>query len=157
MPSLSGHIVDLVSESIFPGNIEWENGKIRSVTPRKQVDHQYILPGLIDAHLHVESSMMPPSELARLVLPHGTIACVCDPHEIANVCGIPGIHFMIENGESSPMYFFFGMPSCVPATPYETAGAILDAKAVELMLQRKDIYFLAEMMNFPGVLQEIRK
>jgi adenine deaminase len=128
------------------------------------IDDQYLLPGLVDAHIHIESSMLTPSEFAHLALPHGTVACVCDPHEIANVCGIPGIDFMIESGNQSPLRFFFGAPSCVPATSFETSGATLDANDIKLLLNRNSIakkngtptsdelLFLGEMMNFPGVL-----
>ncbi|HWB93941.1 MAG TPA: adenine deaminase [Puia sp.] len=114
----------------------------------------YILPGFVDAHVHIESSLLIPSEFARMAVVHGTIATVSDPHEIANVCGLEGIEFMIRNGNSVPFYFNFGAPSCVPATQFETAGATLDAKAVTSLLERKDIKYLSEMMNFPGVLHK---
>lgn len=150
---LSGHIVDVVSRTIFDGILQIENGKIVNIQPSDTVDDRFIIPGFIDAHIHIESSMMIPSEFARYSLIHGTVACVCDPHEIANVCGVEGVKYMIENGKQSPMHFYFGAPSCVPATSFETAGAVLNATEVEELLQRDDIYFLAEMMNFPGVIQ----
>lgn len=166
MEKLSGHLVDVVGGTIFDGAVFIEEGRIVRITPADTVDDQYILPGLVDAHIHIESSMLTPSEFARLALPHGTVACVCDPHEIANVCGIPGIDFMIESGKETPLRFFFGAPSCVPATSFETSGATLDADDIKRLLNRdsnssikdgitakKDaILFLGEMMNFPGVL-----
>jgi adenine deaminase len=114
----------------------------------------YILPGFIDAHVHIESSLLIPSEFARLAVAHGTVATVSDPHEIANVCGLPGVEFMIRNGNSVPFHFNFGAPSCVPATRFETAGATLDAAKVAQLLARDEIKYLSEMMNFPGVLSK---
>ena len=164
MEKVSGHIVDVVGGTIFDGTLYIEEGRIVKIVSADIIDDQYILPGLVDAHIHIESSMLTPSEFARLALPHGTVACVCDPHEIANVCGIPGIDFMIENGKQSPLRFFFGAPSCVPATSFETSGATLDANDIKLLLNRKsvakkentsskdELLFLGEMMNFPGVL-----
>jgi len=152
--TISGNIVDVVSRTISKGVISIENGRIKNIQPSDNVDDQYIIPGLVDAHIHIESSMMLPAEFARYSIVHGTVACVCDPHEIANVCGIAGVDYMIENGKQSPMKFYFGAPSCVPSTKYETSGAELDADAVEKLLQRDDIYFLAEMMNFPGVIHK---
>ncbi|MFZ4724265.1 MAG: amidohydrolase family protein, partial [Paludibacter sp.] len=154
MSTISGHIVDVVSHKIYKGIIHLNGEKIQSIELSDTVDNQYIVPGFIDAHIHIESSMMLPSEFARYSLIHGTIACVCDPHEIANVCGIEGINYMIDNAKESPMKFYFGAPSCVPSTVFETSGAILDATAVETLLQRDDIYFLAEMMNYPGVIHK---
>ncbi len=154
MKTFSGHIVDVVSKKITDGVITIENGKITSIQPSEIVDDQYILPGLVDAHIHIESSMMLPSEFARLSAPHGTVACVSDPHEIANVCGVKGVEYMIENGKKSPMKFYFAAPSCVPATGFETSGAILDACEIEKLMQNPDILYLGEMMNFPGVLYD---
>jgi adenine deaminase len=108
------------------------------------------MPGFIDAHVHVESSMLVPSEFARLAVCHGTVATISDPHEIANVCGIEGVEYMIENGNLVPFKFYFGAPSCVPATPFETAGAEIGIDDINLLLKRKDIVYLAEMMNWPG-------
>jgi len=149
---ISGNIVDVVLKTITKGIITIDSGKIINIFPAEDVDDQYIIPGLVDAHIHIESSMMLPAEFARYSIIHGTVACVCDPHEIANVCGIEGVDYMIENGKQSPMKFYFGAPSCVPSTKFETSGAELDAVDVEKLLQREDIYFLAEMMNFPGVI-----
>ncbi len=154
MKTFSGHIVDVVSKKITDGVITIENGKITSIQPSEIVDDQYILPGLVDAHIHIESSMMLPSEFARLSVPNGTVACVSDPHEIANVCGVKGVEFMIQNGKKSPMKFYFAAPSCVPATGFETSGAILDACEIEKLMQNPDILYLGEMMNFPGVLYD---
>jgi adenine deaminase len=150
--TISGNIVDVVLKTITKGILTIENGFIINIKPSGNVDNQYIIPGLVDAHIHIESSMMLPAEFARFSIVHGTVACVCDPHEIANVCGIAGVNYMIENGKQSPMKFYFGAPSCVPSTKFETSGAELDAGEVEKLLQRDDIYFLAEMMNFPGVI-----
>ena len=150
-------MVDIHQEKIYPATITVENGKIISIqeTPDSRLKTQdYILPGFIDSHVHIESSMLVPSEFARLAVVHGTVATVSDPHEIANVCGMEGVEFMIENGKTVPFKFNFGAPSCVPATIFETAGATLDADDVEKLLQRDEIKYLSEMMNFPGVLNE---
>ena len=154
MKTISGNIVDVISKTITKGKVLFENGKIIAIEPTDEVENQYIIPGFVDGHIHIESSMMLPSEFARYSVIHGTVACVCDPHEMANVCGVEGIDYMIENGRNSPMKFYFGAPSCVPSTHFETSGAELDAEAVEKLLKRDDIYFLAEMMNFPGVIHK---
>ncbi|MEI8047077.1 MAG: adenine deaminase [Bacteroidota bacterium] len=150
--TITGQIVDVVAGKIFPGIIEIENGRILSVTPGKIFDNQYIIPGLIDAHVHIESSMLVPAEFARLAVVHGTTATVSDPHEIANVLGIAGVDFMIKNGNLSPFKFHFGAPSCVPATGFESAGAVINASQIDELLKRDDIFYLSEMMNFPGVI-----
>ena len=152
MKQITGHIVDVVSKRIFDGAITIEGDKITNITVKSDVEDQYILPGFIDSHIHIESSMMLPSEFARMVLPSGTVACVSDPHEIANVCGIEGVEYMIENGKKSPLKFFFGAPSCVPATSFETSGFVINAAEIEKLLSNEDIHYLGEMMNFPGVL-----
>ncbi len=149
---LSGKIVDLIKNKIFDGIIEVDNGKIVSVTESSYVSDQYILPGFIDAHVHIESSMLIPSEFARLAVVHGTVATVSDPHEIANVLGIDGIKYMIRNGKKTPFKFYFGASSCVPATVFETSGASLGLTEIEELLQSSDIKYMSEMMNFPGVL-----
>jgi adenine deaminase len=148
---VQGKIVDVFGRRIFPGEVVVENGKIASIIEKDVMEGAYILPGFVDAHVHIESSMLIPSQFAKAAVKHGTVAVVSDPHEIANVCGVEGVVFMIENGKKVPFLFHFGAPSCVPATSFESAGSILDDKAVESLLQRKDIFFLAEMMNFPGV------
>lgn len=149
---ISGHIVDVVNHRIFDGVVVYENGKITAIEEQKQVEEQYIVPGLVDAHVHIESSLLTPAEFARMALVHGTIACVCDPHEIANVCGVEGVDYMIENGKDTPLKFVYGVPSCVPCTDYETAGAKIDAACTRELMERPDLHFLAEMMNYPGVL-----
>ena len=153
--SLSGQLVDVHNQTIFTAQVVVNEGKIISI--RKINDSEadikgYIIPGFIDSHVHIESSMLVPSEFAKLAVVHGTVATVSDPHEIANVCGLEGVEFMIENGKTVPFKFNFGAPSCVPATTFETAGAALDSNDVEKLLQRDEIKYLSEMMNFPGVL-----
>lgn len=150
--SVSGNIVDVVGKRIFQGTIRIKEGKISDITEEKTSSTDYILPGFIDAHVHIESSMLIPSEFARLAVVHGTVATVSDPHEIANVLGIDGVKFMINNGKKVPFKFFFGAPSCVPATPFETSGASIGIKEVNELLAMEDIHYLSEMMNFPGVL-----
>jgi|GEM_PF-7345 len=152
--TISGNIVDVVNQRIFSGYVEIENGKIKNIIEKPVDEKHFIMPGLIDAHVHIESSMLVPSEFAKLAVTHGTVATVSDPHEIANVCGIEGVKYMIENGKTVPFKFFFGAPSCVPATSFETSGAMLGVAETEEMLKMKDIYYLAEMMNFPGVLYD---
>ena len=149
---VSGNIVDVVGKRIFKGNIQVENGIIIKVTEAPCEEDHYILPGLIDAHVHIESSMLIPSEFARLAVVHGTVATVSDPHEIGNVLGLPGVRFMIGNGRKVPFKFNFGAPSCVPATSFETAGAVLGQAEIEELLSMKEVRYLTEMMNFPGVL-----
>ena len=152
--SLSGSIVDVLNQRIFPGTIHVENGRITSVAEESVSETHLILPGLIDAHIHIESSMLVPTEFARAAVVHGTVATVSDPHEIANVLGMRGVDFMLSNAEQSPFKFHFSAPSCVPATPFETAGAELSAPEIETLLQRPDIVSLSEMMNVPGVLND---
>lgn len=152
--TIKGNIVDIESKKIFFGEIKVENGLIKSVekTGEAQKEFPFIMPGFVDAHVHIESAMLVPAEFAKLAVVHGTVATISDPHEIANVCGIEGVEFMIENGKTVPFKFHFGAPSCVPATVFETAGATLDAKAVDELLTKNEIHYLSEMMNFPGVL-----
>ena len=155
--SINGNLVDVHQNRIYPATVTVENGKIVSIkeTPGSGLlASGYILPGFIDSHVHIESSMLVPSEFARLAVVHGTVSTVSDPHEIANVCGMEGVEFMIENGKTVPFKFNFGAPSCVPATIFETAGATLDSNDVEELLKRDEIKYLSEMMNFPGVLNE---
>lgn len=153
--SISANLVDVHQQKIYPARITVENGRISSIDETADplpASSGYILPGFIDSHVHIESSMLVPSEFARLAVVHGTVATISDPHEIANVCGMEGVEFMIENGRTVPFKFNFGAPSCVPATVFETAGASLDAADVEKLLERDEIRYLSEMMNFPGVL-----
>lgn len=149
---LKTHYVDLAQRAIFPAEIAIQDQKIVRITPIDEPVQGYMIPGFVDAHVHVESSMLVPSEFARLAVRHGTVATVSDPHEIANVLGAAGVAYMVENGKQVPFKFHFGVPSCVPATTFETAGATLDAKAVEQLLQQPDLYYLSEVMNYPGVL-----
>jgi len=149
---ISGNIVDVIRGVIFKGIVTVVNGKIATVVESDDVDDQYIMPGFVDAHVHVESSMLVPAEFARLAVAHGTVASVSDPHEIANVLGIDGVKFMIENSRKTPFHFCFGAPSCVPATPFETSGAVIGTNELKELLEMPEIGYLAEMMNFPGVL-----
>ena len=154
---IQGNIVDIFNKKIFFGEVAIEAGKIVSLTKLPATNNplpttNFILPGFIDSHVHIESSMLVPSEFARLAVVHGTVGTISDPHEIANVCGMAGVEFMIENGKTVPFKFHFGAPSCVPATIFETAGSSLTAEEVDLLLQNPGINYLSEMMNFPGVL-----
>lgn len=154
---IQGNVVDIKAKNIFYGEVGVANGKITSIEPLPNTKHQpqnsnFILPGFIDSHVHIESSMLVPSEFAKLAVVHGTVGTISDPHEIANVCGMDGVEFMIANGKTVPFKFHFGAPSCVPATIFETAGAALNAADVDILLQKNEIHYLSEMMNFPGVL-----
>jgi adenine deaminase len=150
--TVSGQYVDILGKKIYPATLNINNGVIENLTPCENAPNHFILPGFIDSHVHIESSMLIPSSFARLAVVHGTIGTISDPHEIANVCGVEGVHYMINNGKKVPFHFFFGAPSCVPATIFETAGAAINSDQVAALLANKDIYYLSEMMNFPGVL-----
>jgi adenine deaminase len=150
--SISGNIVDVTNLRVFKGIVHVSNGKITAIEQVPVPEEQYILPGLIDAHVHIESSMLLPTEFARLAVVHGTVATVSDPHEIANVLGTEGVQFMIDNSKKSPFKFYFGAPSCVPATPFETSGARLGVAETEALIAMPDIWYLSEMMNYPGVI-----
>lgn len=151
--TIQGNFVDILARQVYPAEVELRDGKVAAI---RRLDcaplEQYILPGFIDAHVHIESSMLAPSEFARMAVIHGTVATVSDPHEIANVLGMEGVRFMIENGKQVPFHFYFGAPSCVPATPFETAGAVLSAREIDSLLQIDKLNYLSEMMNYPGVL-----
>jgi len=149
---LQGQIVDIHNRRIFKGEISVENGKIISIKEKDHDVNDYIMPGFVDAHIHIESSMLVPSEFAKLAVKHGTVSTVSDPHEIANVLGVEGVEFMIENGKEVSFKFNFGAPSCVPATNFESAGAVIDSEDIKTLLKNPDIKYLAEMMNYPGVL-----
>ncbi|MEM9679190.1 MAG: adenine deaminase [Bacteroidota bacterium] len=151
---LLGNIVDIYNKRIFKGEITISNGIISSIEEKEHSMEQYIMPGFVDAHIHIESSMLVPSEFAKIAVNHGTVATVSDPHEIANVLGVEGVEFMINNGKQTPFKFNFGAPSCVPATTFESAGAVIDAEAIKQLLQNDDIKYLAEMMNYPGVIYD---
>ena len=153
--SITGNLVDILNKHIYGATLWIEDGHIKRIEANSEPVNPslpYIMPGFIDSHVHIESSMLVPSEFARLAVLHGTIGTISDPHEIANVCGVAGVEFMIENGKQTPFNFFFGAPSCVPATIFETAGAEVNEKEVDDLLARPEIYYLSEMMNFPGVL-----
>jgi len=149
-----GIIVDVVNRCQFKGKIVVENKKIQLIEACEHNNDVYILPGFIDSHVHIESSMTIPSSFARMVVPRGTVAVVSDPHEIANVLGEKGIDYMIEDAKKVPLKIYFGVPSCVPATPFESTGYILDENIVDRLLARDDLYFLSEMMSFPGVIND---
>ena len=149
---IQGQIVDIQNKRIYAGEITVENGKIISIIEKNHNIKNFILPGFIDSHIHIESSMLVPSEFAKIAVLHGTVATISDPHEIANVLGTAGVYYMIENGKKVPVKFHFGVPSCVPATSFETAGAIIDSEGIKELMASPDIYYLAEMMNYPGVL-----
>lgn len=149
--TIQAQLVDIHQRQIRSVNLTIKDGqisKIEETAPDSSLP--YLMPGFIDAHVHVESSMLVPSEFARLAVVHGTVATISDPHEIANVCGIEGVDYMIANGKQVPFHFFFGAPSCVPATPFETAGAEIDVQGIEELMSRPEILYLAEMMNWPG-------
>ena len=150
--SLDGRLIDLHARSIRPVTVHVHDGRIERITPETNVPDRYLLPGFVDAHVHVESAMLPPSEFARAAVPHGTVATVSDPHEIANVLGVAGVEYMIADGKQVPFHFAFGAPSCVPATPFETSGATLGPDAVTALLDREDVPYLSEMMNVPGAI-----
>ncbi len=156
--TIKGNLVDVWNKEIYTAEITIANSKIATVRKLEEDNNlPFILPGFTDAHVHIESSMLLPSEFAKLAVVHGTIATVSDPHEIANVCGTEGVRFMINNSKKTPFRFYFGAPSCVPATTFETAGATLNSNDVKTLLQQDDIHYLSEMMNFPGVLQNDEK
>lgn len=152
MDLISGNLIDIFNRKIFPAKISIENGIITEIEEISETQDQYILPGFIDAHVHIESSLMSPSYFAETAIQHGTVAVVADPHEIANVCGIKGIQFMIDSAKSVPLQFYFGAPSCVPATSFETNGADIQSETIEYLFNNFNLSFLSEMMNFPGVI-----
>ena len=152
MKTILGQFVDIENKNIYSAEVSFADGKIVSVKEKEHTIQHYILPGFVDAHIHIESSMLVPSEFARLAVLHGTVGTISDPHEIANVLGKEGVYYMIENGKKVPLKFHFGAPSCVPATTFETAGAVIDSDDIKELLSSPDINYLAEMMNYPGVL-----
>ena len=149
---IKANFVDIDQREIYPVKVVTNNQKISSITKIEERCSTYILPGFIDAHIHIESSMLPPSEFARLAVRHGTVATVSDPHEIANVLGMEGVEFMLDNAEQVNFKFYFGASPCVPATPFETSGATLGIEEVKALLQKPQIKYLSEVMNFPGVI-----
>ncbi len=150
---VSANIVDIPNRTTYPGTVYISIGKIERIEKEEGKSYDtYILPGFVDAHIHIESSMLIPKEFARLAVVHGTVATISDPHEIGNVMGVEGVEYMIENGKEVPLKFHFGAPSCVPATVFESAGATITPKDIQYLMEKDDIYYLAEMMNWPGVL-----
>lgn len=150
--TISGNVVDPLRRSIRPATLTIRAGRIESIVDDPRPHATWLLPGFVDAHVHVESSLLPPTEFARMAVVHGTVATVSDPHEIANVLGIPGVDFMLDDARRVPFPFCFGAPSCVPATPFDHAGAMIDAAGVAALLDRPEIGYLSEMMNYPGVI-----
>ncbi|SEN63138.1 Adenine deaminase [Chitinophaga rupis] len=151
---LSGNLIDILNQEIYPATVHISHGRIRQIVRDSQPYDQYLLPGFIDAHVHIESAMLTPAEFARLAVVHGTVGTISDPHEIANVLGVAGVNYMIANCQHTPFKCNFGAPSCVPATPFETAGAVVSVQDVKNLLAHPEIRYLSEMMNFPGVLQQ---
>lgn len=151
---IRGNLVDIINRRTFGAEISILNGHIGKVTPTGQDEGYYLLPGFIDAHVHIESSMVTPTAFIHAAVRHGSIGAVADPHEIANVMGTEGVEYMLDNAKGIPFYTWFGVPSCVPATIMETSGAIIDADETARLLEREDLHFLAEMMNYPGVLNK---
>lgn len=151
-------MLDVITDSIYPARISVEGGFFKEIVPIVINDDSeldisgIILPGFIDSHIHIESTMLTPAQFAKLAVRFGTTSVVCDPHEIANVAGTDGIDFMIENSKSVPFNFYFSIPSCVPATCFETSGAILDSETIGELLKKDEAVALGEMMNFPGVI-----
>src|SRR5687768_14170222 len=150
---LGGNVVDILERRTYAAHVVVENGRIATITESDARPNTYLLPGFIDAHVHVESSMLVPSEFARAASVHGTVATVSDPHEIANVLGVEGVHYMLANAAQAPLKIRFGAPSCVPATDFETSGAELGVAEVARLLDDERIGYLSEMMNYPGVLR----
>ncbi|NLO19011.1 MAG: adenine deaminase [Ignavibacteria bacterium] len=151
---ISGNLVDIINRKIEPSLIKIKDGKIHSIQKSQDEQKQFIMPGFVDSHIHIESSMLTPSEFARLAVIHGTVATCSDPHEIANVLGIKGIEFMLRNANKVPFKFYFGAPSCVPATDFESAGARISPDDIRFLFKEKKLKYLSEMMNFPGVIYE---
>ena len=152
---IKGNVVDVIANKIEPAIVSIAKGKIAEIKKTKEKYDNYILPPFVDSHIHIESSMVMPSEFAKIAATHGTVAVVADPHEIANVLGIEGVRHFINNSKSIPFKFYFGVPSCVPATNFETSGAKIDANDVKKLFEEDKLHFLSEMMNFPGVIHNV--
>jgi len=152
LKEISGNILDVLNKKIYQGTLKINKGKITDIVRKKSTDNVFILPGFIDSHVHIESSMLTPSAFARVAVIHGTVAAVSDPHEIANVLGIEGIKYMLKDALNVPFKFYFGAPSCVPASCFETNGAIVDVNDIEELMKLDNIKYLSEVMNFPGVI-----
>ena len=147
---IEGNLIDLHLREIYPASISIVRGKIVEISRLKKRFRTFILPGFIDSHVHIESSMITPGAFASVAVRHGTIGTVSDPHEIANILGVKGIEYMIRDGKKVPFYFWFGAPSCVPATSFETTGSVIGPEETDMLLDRTEIKYLSEMMNFPG-------
>ena len=151
---VTGKLLDIHAREIYPAALHLKGRRISKIVRTVSCDDVFILPGLIDAHVHIESSMLTPAEFANIAVTHGSVGAVADPHEIANVMGVEGVEFMIDNGKNTPFYFWFGAPSCVPATDLESSGAVLGYEEVKRLLEREEIKYLSEMMNYPGVINQ---
>ena len=149
-----GQLVDIHSRNIYPAVVSIKSGKIEHIERSETAPDIFIIPGLIDAHIHIESSMVTPGAFAVAAVRHGTCGVVSDPHEIANVLGINGVEFMICEAQKVPLNFFFGASSCVPATSFESNGSRLNHMEVRELLEMKEIKYLSEVMNFPGVIND---
>ena len=145
--SISGNVIDLHQRRIFYGTLQVKDGRIASIleSGKERKDAPYLMPGFIDTHIHIESSMLTPPAFARIAVKHGTVATISDPHEIANVCGIDGVRYMVDLGRKSGFKFYFGAPSCVPATNFETAGDELNVDQIRILFEEKQVHYLAEM------------
>lgn len=151
---ISGNIVDVVNNEIYSGTINVKKGKIISIDRDSNPYDNYIIPGFIDSHIHIESTMLVPSQFARTAVKNGMVAVVADPHEIANVMGLQGVKYMIKDGVKVPFKFYFGAPACVPATPFETNGAHIGPLEIKRLMKAPDIKYMGEMMDFPGVISK---
>ena len=149
---ISGQLIDIHNRLIYPARITIKGRLIEKIEKTRSAPAKYILPGLTDAHIHIESSMVTPGSFARAAVSRGTTAVVSDPHEIANVLGVPGVRYMIQDAAGVPLKFYFGAPSCVPATTFESAGAVIDPSGIKVLMELDEIKYLAEMMNYPGVI-----
>lgn len=154
---IKSNLIDTLSRTVYPSLVEVRNGKIFRISVDNGSYGTYLLPGLIDSHIHIESSMCTPGAFAVAAVSRGTTSVISDPHEIGNVLGIKGVEFMIDDSKNVPLKFFFGAPSCVPATDYETSGASIDAEDIKLLLEKPEIKYLSELMNFPGVINNNRE
>lgn len=152
--AVEGNFVDVVTGKVFPARVTFADGKITSVEHVEVCPDQFILPGFLDAHIHIESSQMCPSRFAEAAVVHGTTGVVCDPHEMANVLGLQGIQYMLDDAKRVPLRFYFTAPSCVPATPYETNGADLGIDVITKLLGAKEFVALGEVMDYPAVLRD---
>jgi adenine deaminase len=160
MKEIKGKIIDIVNRKTFNGIVQIKDGKIFNIKESSEIFTNFILPGFVDSHVHIESSMLNPTEFSRLAVAQGTVGTVSDPHEIANVCGVAGIQYMIDDSKNTPVKIYFNAPSCVPATGFETSGANLDSNDIGKILEKDEIVALGEMMNYPGVIfddEEVHK